>query len=187
MTRVNTTVPKRILIIGGPGSGKSTLIYELEALGYDCMHEISRDVTAQAQKEGIDQLFLTDPILFSQKLLEGRLNQFNDASKSNKDIIFYDRGLPDVPIYMDYLGTQYPDHFTNTCTENTYDYVFLLPPWEAIYVQDQQRYESFEVAQTLYRFLKEGYHKFGYVPVEVPIGTPAERISFIVSKLTLPH
>lgn len=176
-------IPKRITIIGGPGTGKSTLIHSLEAEGYPCMHEISREVTLQGQKEGIDQLFLIKPLLFSQKLLEGRLQQFHDAKRYNSNFLFYDRGLPDVPIYMDYLGTTYPDHFTKTCRDHQYDAVFLLPPWEQIYERDNERYESFEIAITLYGLLKEGYKDFGYTPVEVPIGTVEERKQFIVDSL----
>lgn len=149
------------------------------------MHEISREVILAAQKEGIEQLFLTDPILFSQKLLEGRLQQFKDAENFKTNYLFYDRGLPDVSIYMDYLGTNYPVHFTEKCREYTYDTVFLLPPWEAIYQQDNERYESFETAVTLYNFLKEGYKSFGYAPIEVPIGTSTERKKFILKKLEI--
>ncbi|MDX1463410.1 MAG: ATP-binding protein [Marinirhabdus sp.] len=178
-----TAFPERVVIIGGPGTGKSTLIHELERLGHDCMHEISRSVTLEAQKEGIDQLFLAQPLLFSQKLLEGRLQQFHDAHQFNGSYLFYDRGLPDVPIYMDYLGTRYPDQFKDTCREHQYDHVFLLPPWEEIYRQDNERYESFKIATKLYSYLKHGYKDFGYTPVEVPIGTVEERISFIREQL----
>ncbi len=175
--------PKRIAIIGGPGTGKSTLIHALEADGHSCMHEISRDIILEAQKEGIEQLFLSDPILFSQKLLEGRLQQFQDASVYKTNHLFYDRGLPDVPIYMDYLGTEYPNHFTETCRDNKYDMVFLLPPWQEIYQQDNERYESFEIATKLYTYLKEGYKKFGYAVIEVPIGTVVKRKQFILETL----
>ena len=182
MNSTSTTL-KRIAIIGGPGTGKSTLTHALEAEGYFCMHEISRNVILEAQKEGIEQLFLTDPILFSQKLLEGRLQQFQDALTYETNYLFYDRGLPDVPIYMDYLGTEYPNHFIETCHKNKYDTVFLLPPWSAIYEQDNERYESFEIATKLYTYLKEGYKNFGYTPIEVPIGTVEERKVFILDTL----
>ncbi|HEX5742987.1 MAG TPA: AAA family ATPase, partial [Flavobacteriaceae bacterium] len=35
----------KIVITGGPGTGKSTLINELIKRGYNCLEEISRDIT----------------------------------------------------------------------------------------------------------------------------------------------
>lgn len=61
-----------IVIIGGPGTGKTTLIDGLVQKGFCCYPEISRQVTAQAQQQGIEQLFLENPLLFSELLLEGR-------------------------------------------------------------------------------------------------------------------
>lgn len=177
---------KRVVIIGGPGTGKTTLIHSLEEKGYACKHEISREVIKAAQKEGVEQLFLTDPILFSQKLLEGRLRQFKEAQTIEAPLLFYDRGLPDVPIYMDYLGTKYPHYFIETCKRNTYDTIFLLPPWKEIYQQDSERYESFDIATKLYSYLKKGYQNFGYTPVEVPIGSVENRLQFIETQLQLP-
>jgi len=49
---------QKIVITGGPGTGKSTIIEELTKLNYICMPEISRDITLNAKKKGIDQLFL---------------------------------------------------------------------------------------------------------------------------------
>jgi len=177
---------KRIAIIGGPGSGKTTIIKQLEHQGFTCMHEISREVTKKAQEDGIDQLFLEDPVLFSKLLLEGRLKQFEEAKNTEAAIIFYDRGLPDVPIYMDFIKVDYPDYFIETCKNNRYDVVFMLPPWEEIYVQDNERYESFEQAKTLYSFLKKGYTNYGYTITEVPIGTAEKRTNFILKQLKQP-
>ena len=50
---------QKIVLIGGPGTGKSTIINEFVKRGYACMPEISREVIVKAQKEGIEQLFLT--------------------------------------------------------------------------------------------------------------------------------
>ena len=79
---------QKIVITGGPGTGKSSIIFELEKRGYTCLHEISRQVTLEAQKEGIDQLFLEQPLLFSKKLLEGRDAQFIEAKESEGTLIY---------------------------------------------------------------------------------------------------
>lgn len=176
---------KRIVISGGPGSGKTTLVSELEQQGHPCMHEISRDVTRQAQQEGIEQLFLENPILFSQKLLEGRLKQFHEATNHAIPYLFYDRGMPDVTAYMDYINSHYPVNFSRTCMDHRYDTIFLLPPWEEIYHQDNERYESFEEAEKIYYYLRRGYRNYGYHVEEVPVGSVESRILYILSKLKI--
>ncbi|MCG2417877.1 ATP-binding protein [Aequorivita sp. F47161] len=174
---------KRIVLTGGPGSGKTALIKYLENDGYKVMHEISRDVTLEAQRQGIEQLFLVNPILFSEKLLEGRLKQFNDGKKCTAPILFYDRGMPDVTAYMDFVKVHYPVNFSEICTEYRYNEVFVLPPWEEIYEKDNQRYESFEQAEKIFHFLKNGYENYGYKTQEVPVGTLEERANFILANI----
>lgn len=177
---------QRILITGGPGSGKTTIIDELEKMGYHIMPEISRQVTIEAKKQGIDQLFLTDPLLFSKKLLEGRIEQFKDANNyKNTSHLFYDRGIPDVNAYMDYLGTAYESPFTESATDFVYDEVFLLPPWESIYIQDNERYESYDQAKLIYEFLYRKYADLGYYIHNVPEGASEERVAFILQTLKL--
>lgn len=174
---------KRILIIGGPGTGKSTLITELEQQGHRCFHEISREVTAAAQKKGIEQLFLTQPLLFSELLLEGRIQQFKDAENLDSAYTFYDRGIPDVAAYMDYTGDEYPAVFSDACKNYTYDVAFMLAPWKEIYAQDNERYESFEQAETIQKFLISAYERYDYSLIDVPFGTVSERVAFILHTL----
>ncbi len=175
---------KRIVITGGPGSGKTALIKYLENEGYTVMHEISRDVILEAQKQGIEQLFLTNPFLFSEKLLEGRKQQFLDGEKHASTLLFYDRGMPDVTAYMDFVDAHYPENFSETCLQYKYDEIFVLPPWEEIYEQDNERYESFEQAEKIFHYLKDGYINYGYKTHEVPVGTIEERVQFILNKIT---
>ena len=80
-----------IVLIGGPSSGKSTLINALITKGYACLPEISREIINKAQKEGIDQLFLEQPLLFSEMLLEGRKNQYLEAKNHTDNVVFIDR------------------------------------------------------------------------------------------------
>jgi predicted ATPase len=172
---------QKIVITGGPGTGKTTLIDHFDTKGYEVMEEVSRDVILEARKEGIEQLFLVKPLLFSEKLLHSRLAQFKSTFKEEAFVLF-DRGMPDVTAYMDYLGTTYPSHFDETCQNHRYDLIFLLPPWEAIYTQDNERYESFEQAELIYQCLLDGYQKYGYDVIEVPVGTIAERCQYIIDR-----
>ena len=174
---------RKIVITGGPGTGKSSIIHKLEELGEICLHEVSREVTLQAQKEGIDQLFLEKPLLFSQKLLEGRLDQFHEANKASSQHVFLDRGIPDVLAYMDYFKTDYPDLFHSTCKDYRYDKIFILPPWQEIYTSDNERYESFEEALKISYYLYSTYKRYGYNPIEVPKLAIEDRTEFILNKI----
>lgn len=172
-----------IVIIGGPGTGKSTIIDGLIEKGFCCYPEISRQVTLEAKKAGIEQLFLENPLLFSELLLEGRKKQFRSALDETHKIVFIDRGIPDVLAYMHYIGDSYPTHFDLACRENLYTKIFILPPWEEIYVRDEARYENFEQAKLIYNHLVETYQNYGYELIEVPKDALDNRILFILDQI----
>ena len=172
-----------IVITGGPGTGKTTIIDALIEQGYACFPEISRQVTLEAKKQGIEQLFLEKPLLFSELLLEGRRKQHQQATLNQAEIVFMDRGIPDILAYMHYIGDSYPAFFDHACKEHPYAKVFVLPPWEDIYESDEARYENFEQAKLIFAHLLETYQKYGYKLIEVPRGTVEERIQYILNQL----
>ncbi len=177
--------PKKIVIAGGPGTGKTTLINHLKVLGFQCYDEISRQVTLQARADGIEQMFLTEPLRFSEKLLEGRTQQFIDASQESENVVFLDRGLPDILAYMDYIGDHYPQHFIHVCETHIYDYIFILAPWQEIFTSDSERYESFDESIKIHHHLLESYRRFGYQLIDVPFGSIARRSDFILDFVNL--
>jgi len=183
--------PKRIVITGGPGTGKSSVIRELEAAGHHCFHEVIRSMTFEAKKEAEPGSFITnplafvsDPYLFNRQLLEGRLQHFGEAAGINHTVVFYDRGIPDVLAYMDFFRQVYGPEFETACRYNRYDKVILLPPWEEIYVSDNERLESFQEALQIHNYLTATYQRFGYDPVSIPVGTVRERAEHILQELT---
>jgi predicted ATPase len=61
--------------------------------------------------------------------------------------------------------------------------VFLLPPWEAIYKSDNERFETFNESKKIHLHLDKIYKSFGYNIIEVPFDTINERTNFILNKL----
>lgn len=175
--------PKKVVIAGGPGTGKTTIINVLKKRGFLCYDEISREITLKARKDGIEQLFLTEPLLFSEKLLEGRTKQFKDAANETESVVFLDRGLPDIIAYMDYIGDKYPIVFIEACELHKYDSIFVLAPWQEIFTSDSERYESFEEAINIHDHLLETYKRFGYNLIDVPFGNVESRVDFILECL----
>lgn len=172
---------KKIVITGGPGTGKSSIINGLINRGFFCLEEISRQITLDARKDGTDQLFLTNPLLFSQRIINARHQQFLDAANSSKNLVFFDRGMPDVLAYMNFIGDTYPNEFTQLCQGHTYDAAFVLKPWKAIFKSDSERYENFDQAVQIHDHLIDTYSKFNYQLNDVPFGTIDERIDYILN------
>jgi predicted ATPase len=176
---------RKIVITGGPGTGKTTLIKEFESRNFKCTPEISRQITRTARSKGVDHLFLEDPLLFSKLLLEGREQQFIEAHKSNSDLIFFDRGIPDVHAYMNHFGTVYPKTFLEKSNQYRYNHIFLLPPWKEIYITDDERYESYELSISIHNHLKITYSDLNYNIIEVPLDSVENRADFILSQLNI--
>jgi predicted ATPase len=175
---------QKIVLIGGPGTGKTTIINELIKRHFCCMTEVSRAVTLKAKKEGIDQLFLTEPLLFSKMLLEGREAQYNSADTLEEEVVFFDRGIPDVHAYMNYFNTAYPSYFVEKSIAYKYTKIFHFSPWKEIHTTDNERYESFEESVKIDTFLIEAYSQLGYTLIKVPFGTAEERTHFIINSLS---
>ena len=52
----------KIVITGGPGTGKTSIINKLEDIGHTVFHESSREIIQKYKKLGHNQLFLSDKI-----------------------------------------------------------------------------------------------------------------------------
>jgi len=174
---------KRIVITGGPGTGKTVLVRRLEEMGYPCFHEIIREMTLEAREseshaEQVTNplVFVSDPLAFNKKILEGRIRQFHHAEDLQRPVVFFDRGIPDVLAYMDYFGQPYDGYFSEPCRLLRYDTVVVLPPWKEIYIQDGARLENFEQASEIHDHLEARYQAFGYTVQTLETGPVDRRI-----------
>jgi len=184
--------PKKVVITGGPSTGKTSVIKNLEKKGYACVHEFIRTMTS-LEKSGEDAgTFKTNPIVsvkdpkkFNQQLLNGRIEQFKTAHDTATNLVFFDRGIPDVHAYMDCFGQDYDENFERPGYAYRYDNILLMPPWREIHVVDSERFESFEEAIRVCEYLETAYKNFGYPVTLVPKGSIEERTTFILNHLEL--
>ncbi|NND64299.1 MAG: ATP-binding protein [Flavobacteriaceae bacterium] len=184
---------RRIVITGGPAVGKTALIDHLESLNYHCFPELIREFTMEETENKSEEALLSNPIVFAddsmefnQRLLNGRAQQFYSSKELNEGLIFFDRGLPDVLAYMDFFNQTYPQDFIDTCSVLKYDEVFILPPWQEIFKEDEGRFESYQEGLRLYDQLLNRYSELGYQPIVVPKDTVEHRVKFILSSLNQP-
>lgn len=172
---------KRIVLTGGPASGKTTLLNCIDLHNTCCFEEVSREVIIAAQAKGVKRPFLDNPLRFSEALFEHRLHDF--FIDSPMPIQIYDRGIHDVVAYLNAIGHEVPCGMLEDCKTNSYDTVFIFPPWKEIYTQDAERVESFEEAQRLHQALLETYVYFGMQCIEVPKDGVKNRLTFITNHL----
>jgi len=175
---------RRIIVTGGPGSGKTTLIECLEAMGNGSSQEVSRRLIREqsAREDGV--LPWHNLPAFAELALVEMLRAHEDA-RSHAGLVFFDRGLPDIMGYLRNSGLEVPAAFYEAHSRCRYaQTVFVLPPWPEIYVNDAERPQSFSEAQGLYRAIRQAYGELGYTLVDVPKLGGSERARFVLSHLT---
>ncbi|MEJ5079309.1 MULTISPECIES: AAA family ATPase [unclassified Ochrobactrum] len=173
-----------IVISGGPGSGKSTLIDALESLGFARSIEAGRAIIQHQVEIGGNALPWADRALFSELMLSWEMRSYDFALKQQCPV-FFDRGVPDVIGYLTLCGLPVPEHMHRAASMIRYNKtVFLAPPWEAIFGQDAERKQDFDEALRTFKAMEETYRGLGYEIALLPKSTVQERVNFI--RKTLP-
>ena len=146
---------KRYVLTGSPGSGKTTLLQALQSEYITCFEEVFRLLFLQAKDRGVDSPFRDEPQALSEEIIKGRVADFN-ASAASK-IHLYDRGIHDAIAYLYVIQVEVPKHFIEIGQYHIYDKVFILPPWEEIFANDQERIENFDEAEAIHNELIRTY------------------------------
>lgn len=180
---------KKIVITGGPSTGKTSVIEKLEKAGYTCLHEVIRSMTLE-KKETEAVVFksnpivsVSDPLTFNTRILNARVEQYHAVKEDDRNFVFLDRGIPDVLAYMDCFEQKYNDTFIKACSDHPYDLVFLMPPWKEIHIVDEGRFETYEEALQVHKCLLHTYIRLGYNVIIVPKDTVQKRVDFILDCL----
>jgi len=177
-------VSKRVVLTGGPGFGKSSIIAEIEQRGFYIFPEVAR---ALIQKVVIPEVSSNAPAFypddFANKIISERIKQFNEAPDGWS---FYDRAVPDVIGFLRKDKKAIPYETQDVCIKLRYhSHVFITPPWEAIYQKDTERREDFRAAVKVHKALEEVYTQLGYTLIAVPMGSIKQRADFVLKHLLL--
>ncbi|NVK26479.1 MAG: ATP-binding protein [Flavobacteriia bacterium] len=172
---------KRIALSGGPGTGKTSLIHELERRGFPCSHEYSRHIIQQSLDTGSNVLPWDDLDTFSEVVMEGRIEQHKAAEGA---IHFFDRTIIDTIAYQEADNLVVREEWIRAAEKYRYfETVFITPPWKEIYHADEQRRESFEKLERLHEFVVKTYSEYGYNVVEIPKFNVEERANWLLKTI----
>ncbi|MEB6335363.1 AAA family ATPase [Serratia rhizosphaerae] len=174
---------QRIILTGGPGSGKSTLIDALTRLSYACSIEAGRAIIQEQVASGGNALPWEDRQAFAELMLSREIRAWHSAGNADAPY-FFDRGIPDVAGYLTLCQLPVPAHLEQAIAHFRYaERVFITPPWREIYAQDAERRQSFAEAEMTYRVMRATYQQHGYRLLELPRAPLDKRVNFILAAL----
>lgn len=175
---------KPIVITGGPGAGKTTLANALGACDFEVYSEGSRTLIEQQSQLDDGVLPWTDLPAFAELCLELMAEQ-KRAALADAKMSIMDRAIPDICAYLEQGEIEVSEAYRSESL-GYHQKVFLCAPQREIYVQDDVRPHPFTEALEIHQKLVKVYQAFDYEVVNVPWGTVAERVEFMLAELHVP-
>jgi predicted ATPase len=170
---------------GGPGSGKRSLIRDLEDSEYTCSAEAGRGIIQDQMLIGGHALPWDDRLLFAEMMLSWEIRSYRMAESSTRPV-FFDRSIVDVPGYLQLIGQPIPEHVKRAAETFRYNRrVFIAPPWQEIFHQDRERKQDFAEAIRTYDALVAAYRTYDYELAELPRVSVEERKRFVFQNVGL--
>ncbi|MHC8949428.1 AAA family ATPase [Sphingobacterium hungaricum] len=174
------------LLTGGPGSGKTSLLKELQQRGFETVPEIARQLIQEQQELGGDALPWKNKELYKDLLFDRSVESFEqmDSQADNHKLLFFDRGFIDAICYAEIIQSDISERMIAYADNYRYtDRVFILPPWREIYETDSQRKQDWNEAILTFEKMRQTYERFGYELVDVPKLAVSERANFILERI----
>lgn len=167
------------IFTGGPGSGKTALLNELNSRGYSTVPEAARSIIQKQHASGGDAIHTGNRKAFRDLMLEQSIADYHKMQSEEK-MVFFDRGIPDLYGYSKVFCEETSKEVNDAVLRFRYNKtVFIFPPWPEIYENDVERQQDFQEALKTYYAVSEGYLDCGYVLIEMPKCPIKDRADFI--------
>jgi predicted ATPase len=175
-----------IIVTGGPGTGKTTLIDHLRHAGFGASEEAGRAIVKDQTPIGGLALPWANPDLFDELVLAWGMRSYA-AARDQGGTVFFDHGIPCIAGYIRARGGMVPAHLDAAAARFRYDpLVFVAPPWREIYRRDNERWETFTQAEQIHDAMVEVHKGYGYELVELPRTNIRSRLRFTLDRIQSP-
>ena len=123
-----------VVITGGPGSGKSTILNALSKLGYKVIDETARIIIKERLSKGLSPR--PNPEEFAQQIFDIDFKNYI-SNIDTSQLLFFDRSFLDSAAMI--FEANKIETIRVTEILNTYRFsknAFIAPPWKEIYHND---------------------------------------------------
>jgi predicted ATPase len=168
------------VITGAACSGKTTLIDQLADKGFHTAPEVARQYIEKELAKGrmLDEI-RQDRATFTCQVYD-MMVESERVLRAGK-VTFLDRALPDGFAFYRFAGMN-PNEILPDCFQNRYASVFLLN--RLPYHQDGVRAADDTTADYFDEWTERDYSSLGYKVIRVPVLSLAERLGFVLEKLS---
>lgn len=173
-------INRRVLLTGCSGGGKSTLLSALAEQGFATVPEPGRRIVAEERAGDGQALPWRNPKAFAERAVKIAASDL-DKAQQTKGPVFFDRGLIDAAVALEYFGG--PPLRETLGTRRAYARrVFVVPPWEAIFARDDERRHDFAAAVDEHFRIARALDHLGYETFELPRVSVRERVEIVLQE-----
>lgn len=170
-----------VILSGGPGAGKTTVLQTLQAQGHAVVKESARAIIHERRNQGLFPR--PEPKPFASEVLRRDIANYRRAL-SELGWVFFDRGIPDGLCMLDQCTPLKQSKLNAVLSRYAYRrQVFLFPVWDEIYQNDADRDQTIDDARKVFGTLAAWYRRCSYEVVEVPKISTVERCAYILHRL----
>ena len=167
---------QRVVLTGGPGAGKTTILNALAEDGIRIGVDVAREIIRERLAAGLSPR--PSPEEFSQESFRRNLAAYEQAARH--DLTIFERGVCESVASQCIRGFISQAEADRLMSRYRYDEpVFVAPPWREIYTTDTERDQTYEHSVRVFEEIVDWYQQFDYLIIEIPTGSVADRADYV--------